>query len=137
MCKLIGKSKLKSFTGYKVLVVDDTGNFYSSFTGEKFEVGPVPLPPELCTRLVDNWNTLLDYFPLKECRFYNKRYEGFTSVYVHNVIDISCYKPLSDNLTTVICKVNISGDLRQSLYRDYCYSGKHVNSIEIIERLKY
>lgn len=42
MCEINEKTKLKNFTGYKLVITDKHGHHYSPYTGVRYQPGPVP-----------------------------------------------------------------------------------------------
>lgn len=142
MCTLVKKTRRKSVTGYKLVVQHkETGEFYSGFTGQKYEIGKVALPPDRCKRLHNVWNDDLDFIALSVLPFYKKDYEGFTSVVSH--IDI-IRRQLQDSpkdvfgpYNPVIVKVKLSGTIYKSTWGTWnvfeTFSGNNIVSMEYVE----
>lgn len=85
MCDINFKIKTKRKSGYKIVAVDKDNNIYSIFTGQKYQLGKVELPPLNAEPIVD-WNIQLFTKELNECTFYKKEYEGYTSVFANKDI---------------------------------------------------
>lgn len=137
MCEIRGKyTESETYTGYKVLAKHKkTGKYYSSFTGKLYELGKVPLPPKKCKRLSTNWNYDLDNKVLNSLPFYNKEYEGKTSVFTDLTDLFYCipnnYVPIYKDYYVVVVKVTIGGELFYSNYQDtLTFSGTEVIKIE-------
>lgn len=142
MCTLVKKTRRKSVTGYKLVVQHkETGEFYSGFTGQKYEIGKVALPPDRCKRLHNVWNPWLDEDLLSRTAFYNKDYCGFTSI-TTSPMDIRQQLRYSmsvvfGNYEAVIVKVKLSGDIYEStwgeIYPKQTFSGNNIVSMEYVE----
>ena len=137
MCEIFKNKPSDIKTGYKVLALIED-KLYSSFTGELYTLGKVPLPPKYCKRLAD-WNDKLDCKELRDCLFYNSDYIGYSGAYLE-LRDATKFKPILyswefiDNL--VIVKIVFSGKVFCGYYHgNTIIAGNYVKSIEILDNI--
>lgn len=146
MCDINFKIKAKRKSGYKVVAVDKDNNVYSIFTGQKYQLGKVELPP-VKAKPITNWNIQLSFKKLIECTFYKIQYLGFTSVFVNKKIAIkylndSCVinNPADMNYKLKLAKFTFAGDTFKGKY-EYnlraiesanVIAGNYIQSIEIL-----
>ena len=141
MCQIIRKTKRESFTGYKVVAVDDKGDFYSTFTGQKYEIGIVPAPPERAKRLSSYWISSLDLTDrsFNDLSLYKSEYAGHTAVFVNkeacSSLEYSIFVNRYDTSKKIITvKMTISGNILECEYEDYSvYAGTVIDKIEIVK----
>ena len=129
MCKLIRKTKRKSFTGYKaVRKVDE--KYYSFWTGMEYEPGGVKgvrVPKEYA---LDTATFILDEYD--SC--YVGNYFGKTGVF----IDISDARDEvervnrwhKEDVEMCVLKVRLGGDIWEVEYHRAVMVGTHIDSME-------
>lgn len=153
MCEITGKSKLKSATGYKVVIEEDN-KIYSSSTGIEYKIGPVEIATKYgkhsLVPILNEWSDILD----KKNNFYNKKYIGNTAVFINkndaeyliNAIDKQLDK-FNDSLefpgyicNLKIVKMTLSKNIKCGVYYDdnsyprQVYLGKNIDNIEMTEK---
>ena len=79
MCRLIEKTKRKSFTGYKV-AYKKRGKYYSPSTGLLYVPGKVPEIKKV-EKIAEKLNLFKNVFEGEGGHFYNRLMEGRTSVF--------------------------------------------------------
>ena len=139
MCTIFKNKPSEIKTGYKVLALDtETQKLYSSFTGQEFNIGAVPLPPKYCKR-IGAWNDDLDYNPLADCLFYKSDYAGFSSAFPSRIKAVKLKDNIElyhvpDNIKILIALVEFEGDVYCGEYIFYgdTIAGNYVKSIEIL-----
>lgn len=142
MCKVYFNKKSRRITAYKLLAqrISD-GKLLSTFTGEPFELGVVPKAPEMCKRIT-NWNCDLDDYPLSECGFYNKEYDGYTSGFVDKADAMRLKQsmcvivPLTEHYVAfklVIAKISFEGNTYGGQYMcSDIIAGNNIKSIKVL-----
>lgn len=139
MCTIFKNKPSEIKTGYKVLALDtETKKLYSSFTGQEFNIGKVPLPPEYCKR-IGAWNDDLDYNPLADCLFYKSDYAGFSSAFKYLMKAIKFKEKIElyhvpDNIKIIIALVEFDGEVYCCDYNndEDIIAGNYVKSIKIL-----
>lgn len=140
MCDLNEKVYDESLTGWKVVLVDDEGSYYSPAMGCKYpKCGPVPVVFQQMS-LTEHFNIDI----LNRTRSYRPDMKGRTAVFAEKRVadDLSMdiyysrfirspHIPTKHFPTRVaICKVKVTIDLMMGMYRDsVVYAGKHMEFV--------
>ena len=139
MCYLFKKSRMKSFAGYKIVLVDNqTGRVYSPATGVEYKAGPVPRP-----RRVRDYRRspyFLDVLDISGY-VYNRDMFGKTAVFVHkrNAVDMArkMSVPASMGMRVEVVRMKLGVDLWYGAYgKDEVVLGEEILSIEPLRRKK-
>ena len=138
MCKLIRKTKRKSFTGYKI-ALKIGGKYYSPFSGITYKPGPVPVARKP-RKYAFNGHVLNpgEYFYLES--FHGKTQVCKTLVITKGNMKIMANdfgKQLNKNLykqPLVILEMKISGEIWESHWAgDSTFAGTHIDSMEEVK----
>ena len=127
MCKITKKSRKKTFTGYKSVVVV-RGKYYSPATGVLYKVGPVPV---VKNKRVNAEGGYVDMLNPKN-KFYNPRMMGKTGVFYTQTQAMQLYP------SDAMLKMTISGDLHEGTIADQfrfeadLIVGNHIDKIELV-----
>lgn len=140
MCDINLNKKSRRKVGYKILAQNiNTGQLYSSFTGEPYNTGIVPKPPTYCKRIA-NWNPDLDDFEFRTLMFYNNSFEGYSAAFV-NVVDAKLMlndmsllinNQYDNEYRLIIAKITFEGTTYKGYYNADVICGNNVKSIEIL-----
>lgn len=138
MCKIIGKSDLKSFVGYKIAIKRDNG-YYSPYTGIKYTVGRVKTV-NVDTDGSYSHRLFREYF--RHYILYSPGMRGKTGVYkslkdaqmdINNTQFTFGGMIANRNLKYALLKMELSGDLYDAKFND---EGTMVgNTIEYMEEI--
>jgi hypothetical protein len=125
MCKLTETSyDQKTFTGYKLVIVDVDGKFYSPSTGIQYKEGPIPVISEVQRDDI----TLPFVNPFEYPFIFNEKYTGFTSVFANKDDAERVRLALGyDSIKTI--EMTLSGNLTYSHFEGPCIAGKFINKI--------
>lgn len=147
MCDLTEQYKHKTFTGYKVVLVDNkTKKIYSPATGIEYKEGAIKVPKKVNEKHISE--TFIQHLLNKESSVYRDNMVGRTCVFTkknhannamwqhHN----SMYSSKRVTHTLCLAKIKISGDLMSGTYTPTLFTdkvpvigGKNIVSIEICE----
>ena len=116
MCNLLKTINREEITIYKI-VAKKKGNYYSTFTGQKYKIGKVNKPKKKYKRLSEYWNTLLESKKkFKNIILFKPRFYGKTSGF--SIFDdaLSLYRKMSQNrikkgYQLVIVKMVLGGEI--------------------------
>jgi hypothetical protein len=132
MCDVYRKARIRSYTGYKVVITNQEGRHFSPFTGIEYLVGDVPefkeyLPNSL--RKVD-WSNEQNNHRLTAV---------FTSYKVarDNGPDIIRLGDLRPGWTRNILKITLTGDIYEGgLWGFQLLLGNHISKIHVMKTYK-
>jgi hypothetical protein len=138
MCKILRsvQSNIKTVTGYKFVVVDKHGHYYSPYTGLRYKKGNVPivkipLQHSLAYRGVI-WDVLDTYY-----QFYNKDYKGLTGIIINKgeaIKELHHFEYIFPNDKFALLEMTLSGNLHMGKYCNmYTYVGNHIDSFKKIK----
>ena len=114
MCKILNEyTESKTFTGYKVVLVDKHGHYHSPYTGVRYEKGKVKAhdcKSKLKYIIADRFDEII---PDNTYTYFNPQMKGYTGV-ITQIEDARsflryCYD--TGKYTCKIIKMTISGDL--------------------------
>lgn len=129
MCTLIGKCRkdLKSVCGYKIVVVDKHGNYYSPSTGIRYNIGKVKPLKNKGIHHGKEWS-----FPYSYNIWYRNAYAGYTTIFktyesAFAELEHLLTLPNIDTDEIIIIEMELSKDLMHSSYKSHnTYSGKYI-----------
>ena len=136
MCTLIHKYRdLKTFTGYKVVMIDKNGDFFSAAMGFKYPLrGKVPIPIKQ-KKLSNVFNNSI----LSSSSYgFNHEMINRTTVFklkidADNLCSDICALRINNKYRAIVVKMTISKDLMSGLYdRVKVIAGKYICSINEI-----
>jgi len=135
MCKIIGESKRKTVTGYK-LAYEINDSFYSPYTGVQYRVGKV----HATNKVLKEANSISTGRFLSEFDDYEPQMTGKTAVFLKKedakkelliLNDTSKYSIIVINV--VMLKMKISGNLLDAKFKEArTIAGDSIESIEKI-----
>ena len=124
----------KTFTGYKIVVKDKYGHYYSPYTGVRYEKGKVKATNKCGKYTACKFNIFSDYH-------FNPRLHGRTAVFESYLdakeqlkeMNMFSYNFINCN-ELIIIKLTISGNLRYGIYAGSdIVSGTFIESVESIK----
>jgi hypothetical protein len=133
MCDKIKISKLKEFTGYKLVITNEKGEYFSPYTGIQYKVGPVP-------KFIESQKNN-DY--AVNCLFYSKLQEKYQLTGVLKELDTKFYDNIDGLISNYelptkckrsIIKMKLTGDIYSGdfLGHNDIMLGNYIESIELI-----
>jgi len=142
MCEIIKKLRRKSVSGYKIVAHKD-GSFYSTFTGQKYEIGkPIEGITDNSRTMSDYWTSAINHklAEIKLFPFFNKWFVHKTAVFLDREVAFIMGEEITHALHTlynkydiVLVKMTLTGDIYSGEY-DYVnvYAGTQIKAIEIL-----
>lgn len=141
MCNLTTE-KSEILSGYKLVAVDNEGNYRSLFTWQKYGIGPVPKPPKEVSKEIPKmlfrglrFEVFYTYW-----EFFKESYVGYTSSFV-NLEEAKKFKNLLedhnflDDYTVVIVKFTYAKAIKSNFDASWTdtyqtITGKEITNIE-------
>ena len=143
MCEIIKKLRRKSISGYKIVAHKD-GSFYSTFTGQKYELNkPIKGIDEKTFRMSSYWTPYIDtnLELIKECSFYQQSFINKTSVSLSyneifelgEEINMHLFAEYKD-YDIVLVKMTLGGDIYSAKFHSaiHMYAGTQIKAIKIV-----
>jgi hypothetical protein len=133
MCKLLKKTRKKTFTGYKV-ALKVNGKYYSCWSGMRYTLGPV----KGMKRTGKYSSRILSFVMHRDDVCHNPNYFGKTAVLgiledVLNERILFKTHYVSQDLIIVILEMTISGPIWLTNYKHECYAGTNIISFKEIQ----
>jgi len=144
MCQIIKKLELEAISGYKIVAHKD-GSFYSTFTGQKYELNkPIEGIKRRSLRMSGHWTAFLDLIKTRNVEsygFFNPDFKNKTSVSLSYKAIKTLGHDINDNLfqenkkyDIVLVEMTLGGDIYKGYYKSIpnIYAGTLITKIEIL-----
>lgn len=140
MCTIDKRKRTKLTKGYKVLV-ERSGKFFSTFTSQLIDVGPVSKFPNKPQRLCVYWTSSVDKGSFKQHTSYRDNFNGCTAVFVNKhdaELLVQSMRNIDETVTKrhdiVICRIEFDGKVYPGDYGgDDIIAGSVIKSIKKVK----
>jgi len=137
MCE-ISKQLSDVRVGYKLVAMNEQGEFFSILTGQKYQLGKVQDPPEIVSPISNIYNGCPEKYLFKNWGHYLLHYIGKTSAFIHKkdilILEAQQY-PCKEGYTYQVIEISFEGEVYESVSFLFYKSitGSVISSMKLIQ----